>query len=100
MLPLMLMLIDLPAFGALTLAGHIERALRSWFDQRPTSGANRCKAPQPSFAGTACARNCIRNTPLARRSAKKRRRIMRFILCIVLVMLLPASALAAKGSGA
>jgi hypothetical protein len=30
------MLIDLPAFGALTLAGHIGRALWSWFDQRPT----------------------------------------------------------------
>jgi hypothetical protein len=35
-LPPMLTLIDLPAFGALTLAGHIGRALRSWFDQRPT----------------------------------------------------------------
>ena len=36
MLPLMLRLIDLPAFGALTPAEHIGRALRSWFDQRPT----------------------------------------------------------------
>jgi hypothetical protein len=32
----MLVLIDLPAFGALTLAEHIGRALRSWFDQQPT----------------------------------------------------------------
>jgi hypothetical protein len=35
LLPLMLVLIDLPAFDALTLAGHIERALRSCFDPRP-----------------------------------------------------------------
>jgi hypothetical protein len=37
LLPLMLVLMGLPAFGALTLAGHIGRALRSWFDPRPTS---------------------------------------------------------------
>src|SRR5262245_16737536 len=58
-----------------------------------------CEAPQASFAGTARAR-CIRNT-LSRVDAKRNwRPIMRFILCIVLAMLLQASALAAKGSGA
>jgi len=65
LLPLMLVLMGLPAFGALTLAGHIGRArcgVGSTCGRLSGAKRWRCKAPQPSLAGNARAR-CIRNTP-------------------------------------
>jgi len=73
LLPLMLVLMGLPAFGALTLAGHIGRArcgVGSTCGRLSGAKRWRCKAPQPSLAGNARAR-CIRNTP-SRVDAKKR----------------------------
>src|SRR5262245_2303004 len=68
-LPLMLVSMGLPALGR-SRRRDMSDALRSWFDRSRPSGANWCKAPQPSFAGTTRARNCIRNTP-SRVEAKK-----------------------------
>jgi len=63
---------------AVQSAGGVKRRNPAWLEM-----------PAPDASGT---------RPHA--LTQKKRSIMRFILCIVLAVLLPASALAAKGSGA
>jgi hypothetical protein len=99
LLPRVLVLIGLPAL-ARSRWRDISDARRGAGSTRGRvavqSVAKRCNPALPQLPAPVV----HRNTPSRVDAKRKRRRIMRFILCIVLVMLLPASALAAKGSGA